>query len=703
MRIYISSTYSDLHECREQVYRTLRQLGHDVIAMEDYVATDQRPLDKCLQDVASCDLYVGIFAWRYGYIPKHGNPKKLSITECEFRHAVSTGKACLLFLLDEDAAWPRSQVERGRGAKRIETFRMQLSTAYTVSFFQNSDDLARLVSVAVAKAISPLPPRSQRPPWQPPKRALAEKFFGRATLLAQLVERLQRRESVDIWGLAGMGKTALAAEAIHTVVGDNQDMLSTTPYPDGVVLLDLYSRKFTSPDPAWNHLTESFDASLLTTNVTARERAMAACRGRRALVVVEGAEEAGDGQTLKELLKVLAPETTRLVLTRDKRQVSTAKPLDVEAPLADNEALALLRELCGHVTDDATLVRVHERLGGHPLALTWAGLQINAREESPRAFVAALTAAALPNLHEPSYEDHTLRWLYDRSVIRLTPAGQGVLAAVGLLAQQPFPLSAAMAVLQTQEAPAREALKSLVRYGLLRITSSEEDYWEFTHALAHQFAHSNADLTVLTTFGLWAEQEFDRAVAVVRDHSDFSRLSQVLNHARALLRADRDATALAALQFKLLYNGLDQINTLGRLDLARTASVAVHEWLQRGVALRPDDVALQRELSASHDRVGDVLMAQGQGGEALAAYTASRTIRERLAGHDPANTAWQRDLVVSHAMLGSALAQQGQRAEALASFAQARAISARLVQHDPNNAVWKNDLAWVEQRITELG
>ena len=75
MRIYISSTYNDLRECREQVYRTLRQLGHDVIAMEDYVATDQRPLDKCLQDVASCDLYVGIFAWRYGYIPAKDNPE----------------------------------------------------------------------------------------------------------------------------------------------------------------------------------------------------------------------------------------------------------------------------------------------------------------------------------------------------------------------------------------------------------------------------------------------------------------------------------------------------------------------------------------------------------------------------------------------------------------------------------------------------
>jgi hypothetical protein len=40
-------------------------LRHDVIAMEDYVATDAYPLHKCLADVASSDAYVGLIGWRY--------------------------------------------------------------------------------------------------------------------------------------------------------------------------------------------------------------------------------------------------------------------------------------------------------------------------------------------------------------------------------------------------------------------------------------------------------------------------------------------------------------------------------------------------------------------------------------------------------------------------------------------------------------
>ena len=73
-RIYISSTYEDLKDCREAAYRALRRLRHDVVAMEDYVAADERPLDRCLEDVANCDVYIGLIGWRYGFVPAEDNP-----------------------------------------------------------------------------------------------------------------------------------------------------------------------------------------------------------------------------------------------------------------------------------------------------------------------------------------------------------------------------------------------------------------------------------------------------------------------------------------------------------------------------------------------------------------------------------------------------------------------------------------------------
>ena len=63
--------------------------------MEDYVAADNRPVDKCLADVPRVDIYVGIFAFRYGYIPpkSHGNPDNLSITRVGVSPSGKSGKA----------------------------------------------------------------------------------------------------------------------------------------------------------------------------------------------------------------------------------------------------------------------------------------------------------------------------------------------------------------------------------------------------------------------------------------------------------------------------------------------------------------------------------------------------------------------------------------------------------------------------------
>lgn len=130
----------------------LRRLGHEDVAMEYYVAEDRRPLDRCLEDVASCDIYVGIFAWRYGYVPKIRNPGQRSITELEYRRAVSSGINCLIFLISENAPWPRVKMEFD-AMSRIEAFRQELmdSDRHIVSWFESADELTRKINEAVIR------------------------------------------------------------------------------------------------------------------------------------------------------------------------------------------------------------------------------------------------------------------------------------------------------------------------------------------------------------------------------------------------------------------------------------------------------------------------------------------------------------------------------------------------------------------------
>ena len=106
-KVYLSSTFIDLIEHREVVKTALERAQFDIECMEKYSAFDERPKDKCLADVAECDYYVLILAWRYGYQPADDNPDKLSITRMEYEEAVRLGKKPLVFLLDPDCDWKR--------------------------------------------------------------------------------------------------------------------------------------------------------------------------------------------------------------------------------------------------------------------------------------------------------------------------------------------------------------------------------------------------------------------------------------------------------------------------------------------------------------------------------------------------------------------------------------------------------------------
>jgi hypothetical protein len=150
-KVYVSATFRDLQECRAAVQLALRRLRVEDVAMESYVAEDRRPLERCLADVAECDIYVGIFAWRYGFVPV-GYDR--SITELEYREAVAHGKHCLIFLLDEDAPWPRSFVDRGIDAERIEALRAELAERHMCSTFRSPAELAAMVTAAVANYLT---------------------------------------------------------------------------------------------------------------------------------------------------------------------------------------------------------------------------------------------------------------------------------------------------------------------------------------------------------------------------------------------------------------------------------------------------------------------------------------------------------------------------------------------------------------------
>ncbi|MGI5181983.1 HEAT repeat domain-containing protein [Dactylosporangium sp. CA-152071] len=153
--VYVSSSFVDLKAHRQAVLTVLRGLHVVPHAMEDYVAADETSLDYCLRDVEKCQIFVGIYAWRYGAeVPSHN----ASITELEYRHAVTLGIPRLIFLLEPAHPWPPNVMDEGRPRERIMALRAELAgpDGRLCSMFTTPDDLAAKVGTAVTNELARL-------------------------------------------------------------------------------------------------------------------------------------------------------------------------------------------------------------------------------------------------------------------------------------------------------------------------------------------------------------------------------------------------------------------------------------------------------------------------------------------------------------------------------------------------------------------
>ena len=153
-KIYVSSTYEDLKKYRKAVRDAIRKFNHEDVAMEYYVAESKRPLNKCLDDVRRCDIYVGIFAWRYGYIPQGS---ELSITEQEFRQALKHKKSILCFLLNETVQWPDEFKDKGLAGEKLQALRNEIKKHFLCAKFSSPEGLGIEVAAAIQKEIIPPP------------------------------------------------------------------------------------------------------------------------------------------------------------------------------------------------------------------------------------------------------------------------------------------------------------------------------------------------------------------------------------------------------------------------------------------------------------------------------------------------------------------------------------------------------------------
>jgi hypothetical protein len=140
--VFMSSTSRDLRDHRAAVREALLDAGYHPVDMADFGARAEGARTACLDEVAEADLFLGIYAWRYGFMPE-GSP--VSITEQEFDEARRLGKPCFCFVGDEAHEWPAELREEAPGADQLKAFKARIDAELVRTTFTNPDNLSRQV------------------------------------------------------------------------------------------------------------------------------------------------------------------------------------------------------------------------------------------------------------------------------------------------------------------------------------------------------------------------------------------------------------------------------------------------------------------------------------------------------------------------------------------------------------------------------
>jgi tetratricopeptide (TPR) repeat protein len=151
----ISSTARDLPEHRKQIMDACLRQDMFPIMMEHLSASDSHAIAASIQMVNVADIYVLVLAHCYGHVAKADNPKRLSITELEYDHAVERRIPRLVFLMHEDHLLKAASIEKGSGAVKLDKFKRRVQGENVVNFFTSPEDLRAYVIDGLSKQRRP--------------------------------------------------------------------------------------------------------------------------------------------------------------------------------------------------------------------------------------------------------------------------------------------------------------------------------------------------------------------------------------------------------------------------------------------------------------------------------------------------------------------------------------------------------------------
>jgi hypothetical protein len=148
-QVFLSSTFVDLEDERQEVMAALQKAGYLVVGMELFPSDTDESWEVIKRVIDQSDYYVLVVAGRYGSIGKEGK----SYTEMEYDYARKQELPVLAFLHKAPENLPNKHVEKSNPDK-LEKFRKKIETLHNRRTWSTKHDLATEVLASISQAVN---------------------------------------------------------------------------------------------------------------------------------------------------------------------------------------------------------------------------------------------------------------------------------------------------------------------------------------------------------------------------------------------------------------------------------------------------------------------------------------------------------------------------------------------------------------------
>lgn len=369
----------------------------------------------------------------------------------------------------------------------------------------------------------------------------AQFFTGREDEIKQLLKDLQPGEVITLCGPGGIGKTSLVAEALSRLTPGNKP---PPLFPDGILYHNFYGQP--STDALLEQIARVYNQE---PSPTFRDAARRALLNRRALLVLDGAEEADN---LRPVLDIR--DRCGVLIVSRERHVGERKVIDLHV-LPSEQAVDILKawsatsERKGRFQSWSSDVEDNKRvgkaiadlLGCLPLALRLAGKYMSETKTTASECLALLKETPLSLLQEGEHQHQSVSILLQKILERASRDEREVMpviSMIGALSYQPFERHVIATGLKKSGTAIHLAISKLVRFSLIDRISGER--YQVTHRLVHTYARERVSAPNEAVERV-ADHYRELTLAVTKSNNkNYTKLDAEREHVLAILKQCTD-------------------------------------------------------------------------------------------------------------------------------------------------------------------